>query len=89
MNESGTKLSFHQHCELVKTNKQYIYNKNIPHATFLRKICENAVFFMQCLNKILPKELKTYHQILMTLLKKSLVTDDIKFDEWRQVDHRV
>ena len=54
-------LSFRQLCELVKTNKQYIYNKNIPHATFLCKICENAVFFMQCLNKILPKELKTYH----------------------------
>ena len=70
MNESGRNLSFRQLCESFKTNKQYIHNKNIPHPTSLCRIFENAVFFMQCLDKILPKELKTYHQILMTLLKK-------------------
>ena len=29
------KLSFRQFYELIKANKQYIYNKNIPHATCL------------------------------------------------------
>ena len=57
MNESGRKLSFLLLYELIKANKQYIYNKNIPHATCLCEICENTVFFMQGLNKSLPKEL--------------------------------
>ena len=57
MNEFGRKLSFHQLYELIKANKQYIYNKNIPHATSLCEIWENTVFFMQGLNKSLPKEL--------------------------------
>ena len=35
MNEFGRKLSFRQLYELIKANKQYIYNKNIPHATCL------------------------------------------------------
>ena len=57
MNEFGRKLSFRQLYELIKANKQCIYNKNIPHATSLCEICKNAVFFMQGLNKSLPKEL--------------------------------
>ena len=57
MNEFGRKLPFRQLYELIKSNKQYIYNENIAHATCLCKICENAVFFMQGLNKSLRKEL--------------------------------
>ena len=57
MNEFGRKSSFRQLCELIKANKQYIYNKNIPHATCLCGICKNAVFFIQGLNKSLPNEL--------------------------------
>ena len=57
MNEFGRKLLFHQLYELIKANKQYICNKNIPHSTCLCKICENTVVFMQGLNKSLPKEL--------------------------------
>ena len=33
MNEFERKLSFRQLYELIKANKQYIYNKNIPHST--------------------------------------------------------
>ena len=57
MNEFGRKLSFRQLYKLIKANKQHIYDKNIPHATRLCEICENAVFLMQGLNKSLPKEL--------------------------------
>ena len=57
MSEFGRNLSFRQLYELIKANKQYIYNKNIPRATCLFEICENAVFFMQGLNKSIPKEL--------------------------------
>ena len=57
MNEFGRKLSFRLLYELIKANKQYICNKNIPHANFLCEICKNAVFFMQGLNRSLPKEL--------------------------------
>ena len=74
MNEFGRKLSFHQLYELINPNKQYIYNKNIPHATSLCQICENAVFFMQGLNKSLPKELNlpsNPHDIVEKFLRDS------------------
>ena len=35
LNEFGRKLSFRQLYELIKANKQYSYNKNIPHVTLL------------------------------------------------------
>ena len=57
VSQFGKKLSFRQLYELIKTNKQYIYNKNICHATCLCEICENAVYLMQGLNKCFPKEL--------------------------------
>ena len=37
-----------------KSNKEYIYNENIPHATCLCEIWENAVYFLKGLNKWLP-----------------------------------
>ena len=57
MNEFGRKLPFRQLYELIQANKPYIYSKNIPHSTCLCEICKDAVFFMQGLNKSLPKEL--------------------------------
>ena len=48
------KLSFRPLYEFIKSNKEYIYNKNIPHAACLCEICENAVYFMEVLNKWLP-----------------------------------
>ena len=33
--------------ELIKFNKEYIYNQNIPHASCLCEICENAIFFIK------------------------------------------
>ena len=116
MNEFGRKLSFRQIYKLIKANQQHIYNKNIPHATCLCGICENAVFFMQGLNKCLPNKLNlpsNPHDIVekischsnnqdcmssecnnCKLLEKiaesgAFKTDDIKFDEWGQVDCRV
>ena len=57
LNEFGRKLSFRQLYELIKANKQYSYNKNIPHVTCLCEICKNVGFFMQGLNQSPPKEL--------------------------------
>ena len=54
--EFGRKVSFRQLYELIKFNKLYIYNQNIPHATCLCDIYENAVSFMQGLNQSAPKE---------------------------------
>ena len=48
------KLSFRQLYEFIKSNKEYICNKNIPHTTCLCEICENAVYFMKGLNNWLP-----------------------------------
>ena len=110
MNEFGRKLSFRQLYKLIKANK------NIPHATCLCEICENAVFFMQGLKKSLPKQLNLPSNLYDIVEKfsfdsnnqdctnsecnncklpekiaesEAFETDDIKFDEWRQVDLRV
>ena len=48
------KLSFRQLYEFIKSNKEYIYNKNIPHVTCLCEILENAIYFMKGLNNWLP-----------------------------------
>ena len=44
------KLSFCQLHEFIKSNKEYIYNKNIPYTACLCEICENAAYFMKGLN---------------------------------------
>ena len=49
------KLSFRQLYEFIKQNKEYVFNRDIPHATCLCEICENAVYFMKGLNNWLPK----------------------------------
>ena len=91
MNEFGRKLSFRQFYELIKANKQYIYSKNIPYSTCLCKICENAVFFMQGLNKILPKELNlpsNPHDILknsrVTPISKTVWTRNVTIVNYRR-----
>ena len=50
------KLSFRQLYGFIKSRKQYIYNKDIPHSACLCEICENATYFMKGLNQKLPKE---------------------------------
>ena len=57
VNRFGRKISFRHFHEFIKANKQYVFNKDIPHATCLCEICENVVDFMQALNQHLPKEL--------------------------------
>ena len=52
----GRKLSFRQLYDHVKQHKELVYNKNIPHATCLCEICENAVYFLKAVNQCLPKE---------------------------------
>jgi len=52
----GRKLSFRQLYDHVKQHKELVYNKNIPHATCLCEICENAVYFLKAINQCLPKE---------------------------------
>jgi len=52
----GRKLSFRQLYDHVKQHKELVYNKNIPHATCLCEICENAVYFLKAVNECLPKE---------------------------------
>ena len=49
------KLSFRQLYEFIKQYKKYFFNRDIPHATCLCEICENAVYFMKVLNNWLPK----------------------------------
>lgn len=44
------KLSFRQLYDFIKLNKEYVYNRNIPHAIRLCEICEKAVYFMKGLN---------------------------------------
>ena len=48
------KLSFRQLYEFIKQNLEYVFNRDIPHATYLCEICENAVYFMKGLNNLLP-----------------------------------
>ena len=61
--------------ELIKFNKQYIYNQNIPHATCLCKICKNAVFYMQSVNQSFPKELNL-QSILHDIFQKISCNSD-------------
>ena len=50
------KLTFRQLYDILKRNKQYIFNKKIPQWSCLCKICENAVFLVKELNKKLFPE---------------------------------
>ena len=42
VSQFGRKVSIRQLYEFIKFNKLYIYNQNIPYATGLCEICENA-----------------------------------------------
>ena len=50
------KLTFRQLYDILKRNKQYIFNKKIPQWSCLCEICENAVFLVKGLNKKLFPE---------------------------------
>ena len=61
------KLTFSQLYDFIKTHKQFIYNKNIPHASCLCDTCKNAVLLAKGLNRkknISCKVSETPHDIV-------------------------
>ena len=45
----GKKIKFHQLYKYIKSNREYVYNRDIPHC--LCKICENVCFVAKVLNR--------------------------------------
>ena len=61
------KLTFSQIYDFIKSNKQFIFNKNIPHTSCLCDICENVVMLAKGLNnsKRLPERIpETPHDLV-------------------------
>ena len=48
----GKKIKFHQLYEYIKSNREYVYNRDIPQSSCLCEICENVCFVAKTLNKI-------------------------------------
>lgn len=42
--------------EIIRSRKQYIYNKDIPHSPYLCVIYENTIWFMKGVNQKLLNE---------------------------------
>ena len=90
-NESNTfvttfnrKLSFRQLYEFIKTKKENIYNKNIPHTTSPCEICENIIYFMKGLNNWLPNRSQmpiNPHDIVEKFSRDSS-SDDSMYSNW-------
>ena len=53
------KLSFGQLYHFIKTHKQYIFNKNIPHSSCLCEVCENTCLLATGINKSLNLSIPT------------------------------
>ena len=49
------KLTFSQSYDILKIQKEYTYNINIPHASCLCEICENSSLLTKRLNKLKRK----------------------------------
>ena len=47
----GKKIEFHQLYKYIKSNKEYVYNRDVPHLSCLCEICENFCFVAKALNK--------------------------------------
>ena len=47
----GKKIKFHQLCEYIKSNREYVFNRDIPQSSCLCEICENVCFVAKALNK--------------------------------------
>ena len=53
------KMSFGQLYQFVKSHKQYIFNRDIPHSSCLCEVCENACLLAKGINKSLGVTLPT------------------------------
>ena len=71
----GKKLTFRQLYDLLKRNKQCIFNRKIPQWSCLYEICENAIFLANGLNKKLFPECRLPVTIY-ELVGKFSCTDD-------------
>ena len=61
----GKRLSVTTLYNFIKSHKQYVYNRDIPHATCLCEICENVVLLAKGLNKrVTPKLPVNPHDIV-------------------------
>ena len=47
----GKKIKFHQLYEYIKSNMEYVYNRDIPQSFCLCEICENVCFVAKAFNK--------------------------------------
>ena len=47
----GKKLKFHQLYEYVKSNREFVYNRDIPRSSCLCEICKNVCFVAKAFNK--------------------------------------
>ena len=47
----GKKIKFHRLYEYIKSNREYVYNRDIQQTSCLRKICENVFFVAKAFNK--------------------------------------
>ena len=47
----GKKIKFHQLYEYIKSNREYVYNRDIPLSSCLCEICENVRFVAKALDK--------------------------------------
>ena len=45
------KIKFNQLYEYIKSNSEYVYNRDIPQSTCLCEICKNICFVAKALNK--------------------------------------
>ena len=55
-NTFGKWLEFSLMYDFLKTRKQYIYNKDIPHASCLCEICENVCLLAKGISKSLKND---------------------------------
>ena len=47
----GKKIKFHQLYEYIKSNREYVYNRDIPQSSCLCEICENVCCIAKDLHK--------------------------------------
>ena len=45
------RITFRQLCEYIKSNREYVYNKDIPQSSCFCEICVNVCFVAKALNK--------------------------------------
>ena len=76
------KLSFSQLYDFIKSHKQFVYNKNIPHTSCLCDTCENVVLLAKSLNNYNDSQLQlVFLKHRMISLKNTAVHLMTKFDD--------